>query len=287
MSDIESLFLAAYPLWPKVLLNKFSSLLSLEIAKFNPEVNTDIVKKYNDLQKSAKAKIEPYIDNTSYLLSPSNPSKISQVYYGKQVLQIQWARPYHQEPIIFGPSLTDGKWYAGKVYFDTRIFKSIVLSLSVDYQDNGRPFSYSFLSLMSYDSIFVQPVLATVYVVADVTLNNYTGASSVLAMIENGIKVDADENLLREFVTFLNAYSKYSAQLAAGSSLQSEKNKQDLQQYKNAISDKLTARKNELNDLRTQISFAARNETASAKRDMQNLALNAQSLMLQLQEKLQ
>lgn len=287
MTDIEKLFLAAYPLWPKQLLQKFSSLLSFEIAKFNPAINPQIVEQYERLGLDQKNNIEPYADNVSYLLHPSNASKVSQVYYGKTVLPVNIAVPIKYTAFFNQELLQNYKWYQGKVLYDIRIYESVLPSVIIDYEKNGRPYDFSFLWIMSYSQIEVQPLRAIALVVCSVKLKKYSGALSVLAMIENGVKVDIDQNLLSEFVTFLNAYSKYSAQLAAGSSLQSEKNKQDLQQYKNAISDKLTARKNELNDLRTQISFAARNETASAKRDMQNLALNAQSLMLQLQEKLQ
>lgn len=286
MSDIEKLFIAAYPLWPKQLLEKFSSLLSFEVAKFNPEINPQMIEQYKSLGVNQKIKIEPYTDNVSYLLSPSNGAKISQVYYGKDVLRVNWARLYSGGFVVFGPDLSGLKWYMGKVYFDTRIFKSVSVSISIDYQDNGSPYSFSYLSFMSYSSEFIQPVLASAYAVASVSMNDYAGAATVLAMIENGVSVGVDQKLLSEFVTFLNAYNKYGGELAAANSLQAEKNRQTMTDYKNSISEKLNSRKNELNDLRTQISFAAKNETASAKRDMQNLTLSAQSLMVQLQDKL-
>lgn len=286
MSDIEKLFLAAYPLWPKTLLTKFSSLLSLEVAKFNPEINPQIVQQYKSLGVNQKIKIEPYTDNVSYLLSPSNGAKISQVYYGKDVLRVNWARLHGGGFVIFGPDLSELKWFMGKVYYDTRIYKSVSVSISIEYQDNGPPHSYSYSSIMSYSSEFIQPVLASAYAVANVLMNDYAGAPTVLVMIENGIDIDVDKKLLSEFVTFLNAYNKYSGELAAANSLQAEKNRQTMTDYKNSISEKLNNRKNELSDLRTQISFAAKNETASAKRDMQSLTLSAQSLMFQLQDKL-
>ena len=286
MSDIENLFLAAYPLWPKALLQKFSSLLSFEVAKFNPEINLQIIEQYKSIGVNQKIKIQPYVDNVSYLLSPSNGAKVAQVYYGKDVLRVNWARPYNVGFNILGPDLTEYKWYMGKVCFDIRIFKSVSVSISIEYQDSGTPYNYSYLSIMSYSSEFVQPVLSLGYVVASVIMNDYSGALTVLAMIENGVSVDVDQKLLFEFVTFLNAYNKYGGELAAANSLQAEKNRQTMTDYKNSISEKLNSRKNELNDLRTQISFAARNETASAKRDMQSLALSAQSLILQLQDKL-
>jgi len=132
----------------------------------------------------------------------------------------------------------------------------------------------------------VDAVNANVVVNVAIELKEYAGAKTALAMIQNGIKVECDAALLSEFVTFLNAYSKYGAQLSAEKNYQLERNRQQVADYKSELSEKLIARKNQLQDLKTQISFAAKNELASAKRDMQNLSLSAQTLMLTLQEKM-
>ena len=286
MTDIEKLFLAAYPLWPKVLLAKFSSLLSFEVAKFNPEINPQIIEQYKSLGASQKIKIEPYTDNVGYLLSPSNASKIAQVYYGKTILPVSIAFPVKDMSFFNQELLQNFKWFQGKVMYDIRIYEAISVSVLIDYENNGSVGSFSYPWIMSYNSIDVQPVKAIAFASCVVSLKKYIGAATVLAMIENGVSVDVDQKLLSEFVTFLNAYSKYGGELAAANSLQAEKNRQTMTDYKNSISEKLNSRKNELNDLRTQISFAAKNETASAKRDMQSLTLSAQSLMVQLQDKL-
>lgn len=288
MSDIEKLFLAVYPLWPKVLLEKFSGLLSLEVAKFNPEINPQIIEQYKNLGVSQKIKIEPYMDNASYLLLPSNSAKISQVYYGRTPIQIYRAKFYGTNifATIESAGLVNWEWFQGKVLYDTRIFKSVTPSIDISYVDAGYSGSVSWLGFMSYDSAYVSYITAIKQISLSVELYTYGGASSVLAMVENGVSVDVDQKLLAEFVTFLNAYNKYGGELAAANSLQAEKNRQTMTDYKNSISEKLNSRKNELNDLRTQISFAAKNETASAKRDMQSLTLSAKSLMLQLQDKL-
>lgn len=280
MSDIEKLFLAAYPLWPKALLEKFSSLLSFEVAKFNPEINPQIIEQYKSLGVNQKIKIEPYTDNVNYLLSPSNSAKVVQVYYPKSVFSIgQFI--YDNFPDNAINMQNEYRWYMGKIVYDYRIFKSVLASPSIEYTKWVREYrGGDFFSAWGYW------VTAIGVVNIEVVLQNYSGASTALAMIENGVSVDVDQKLLFEFVTFLNAYNKYGGELAAANSLQAEKNRQTMTDYKNSISEKLNSRKNELNDLRTQISFAAKNETASAKRDMQSLTLSAQSLMVQLQDKL-
>lgn len=292
MSDIESLFLAAYPLWPKVLLNKFSSLLSLEIAKFNPDINQEIINKYFGLAISynftqsasgAISVLNPYLNNSQRIDVAFYP----QIYY------------HIDEYGNYSSTYQQACNYV--IHFDKRLFSNITASISVNHVKTG---SYSFATNPNYkpasrDMFGYSPATGgdpniMIYFLSPIfnitvipVLAGYDGARTVLAMIQNGVNIDVNQELLSDFVDFLNAYSKYGAQLAAGMSLQAEKNKQDLQQYKNTIADKLTARKNELSDLETQIAFAARNETNSAKRDMQNLALNAQSLILQLQDKIQ
>lgn len=287
MSDIERLFLAAYPLFPAKLVEKFLPLLHFEIAKFNPELDKDIVAKYSELSLPKFFEIQPGINNTSVLFNPIRQSALTAEYYNKIKVNVFFAKLADGAWLNFPVDLFNQEEFSGKIIFDKRIIHSVQSSIDIKYKntyDTSLPQIYS-----AGGGLFVDVYYLTASAVLTVNpvLQKFNGASSVLAMIENGKSVNVDKALLTEFVTFLNAYSKYSAQLAAASSLQSEKNNQDLQQYKNVISDKLTARKNELNDLRTQISFAARNETASARRDMQNLVLNAQSLMLQLQEKIQ
>ena len=290
MSDIEKLFLAAYPLWPKVLLQKFSSLLSFEIAKFNPEINPQIVARYNDLKSRYVFSVIPNIENANNLLSPKD-SEISRVDYRYDVI----AYSAQKESGDYLSSSARSEYYAGRFFFDRRIFSSISTAFDLQYSVSGQYLDYD-ISYVPGKWPMPGGIVSTPFVVKSLSISpvvfvnteirEYSGARTVLAMLENGVSLDIDQQLLSEFVTFINAYSKYSGELAAANSLQTERNRQTMTDYKNSISEKLTNRKNELNDLRTQMSFAAKSETASAKRDMQGLALSAQSLMLQLQDKL-
>lgn len=289
MSDIEKLFIAAYPLWPKQLLEKFSSLLSFEIAKFNPDINTEIVNLYNSLAAPVVS-TQPQNGSLS-ILSPNGASSARSdfSFYPQAYFHIDEYGNYSSAYNIPCSYI---------VYYDRRIFSSVSASVSVNNVGTGeigRMSNPKFVRSSSPSNFFSAyiPEYITIYffnpefvVSVSPTLLGYTGAATVLAMVQNGVTVNVDKGLLSEFVTFLSGYNKYLGQLAADKSLQATKISQDLEQYKNNISDKLIARKNDLNDLKTQIMFAAKNETSSAKRDMQNLSLSAQSLMLQLQGKL-
>jgi hypothetical protein len=287
MSDIEKLFIAAYPLWPKQLLEKFSNLLSFEVARFNPDINTEIVNLYNSLAAPVVS-TQPQNGSIS-IFNPfgGNASRSDFTFFPVAYYHID-------EHGNYSDTYTVPCSYA--IYFDRRLFSGVSASASVR---NVRTGQMGFTRNPNYirpsgqlswgvgnefmEIHFLRPEIV---VSVSPVLLGYSGASTVLAMVQNGESVEIDKALLSEFVTFLNGYSKYSGQLAADKSLQETKISQDLEQYKNNISDKLTARKNDLNDLKTQIMFAAKNETSSAKRDMQNLSLSAQSLMLQLQSKI-
>jgi len=289
MSDIEKLFLAAYPLWPKQLLENFSSLLSLEVAKFNPEVNPGIIDTYNKI--AALVTLPVPQNGVISILKPDGKNAIRSDYaFSPQTRYAVDEFGNYSAPRVIICN------YA--IYYDRRLFSGASASLSVSDARTG-DFNYiqnpEFRYSSSPSNFFTASVpeqiklyyLSPQFIISVTpSLIGYVGASTVLAMVQNGVSVDVDHQLISDFVDFLNAYKKYGAQLAADVSLQTEKSKQDLQQYKNSVSDKLTERNSNLNDMRLQIMFAAKNETNSAKRDMQNLALSAQSLMLQMREKI-
>lgn len=290
MTDEQKLFLAAYPLFPAPLLDKFSSVLVYELAKFNGDIAPDLIKKYILLQSPIEKNISA--DDAVRLYQPKQ-AKEQRTDFSYAASVYYWRYENGQ----FGQDAYYTSNNKLTVYYDSRLFFGALASFSTSYVDTGeviqlatqRYVEGSFFTPGKWISEYT-PVLrvAPIFKASIIgTLKDYGGAESALAMLENGIYLDAEYELLKQFVSFINGYKKYNGQLSASMSLQAEKSKQDMVQYQNALSDKLAARKNELNDLKTQIAFAAQNETNSAKRDMQNLALNAQSLILQLQEKIQ
>ena len=281
MTQIEELFLAAYPLWPRALLEKFSSLLSLEVAKFNPEIDKDLYKTYISIPDAIRVKVLDAFNNDNALLTPRNQQKLVSIYYGRfEKRPLYRRRPFVKYDLYNGPVGFIN--YFGKLSYDKRIFETVAVSdveliyyVSRTEGTLGLTSPYDYYEYLAYDA----------YLILNVSMQKYDGAASVLAMAENGLPVKYNIVLLSEFVTYVKAYQKYSGQLAAGNSLMIEKSRQSVSEFKNTAAEKITARKNELQDLKTQITFAAKNETNSAKRDMQQLALSAQSLMIQLQDR--
>jgi hypothetical protein len=289
MTDLQNLFLAAYPLFPKNLVEKFDSLLSFEVAKFNNAINPNIIEKYNALSESIVTYQAP--DATINIFTPkaSKTMRADFSFYPQVWLTIDefgdLGSPYNQLCQYI-------------VYFDSRLFSGVDCQLTVNYgstievsQKRNPAYIaprwplYVNSGNKEYIEIYFRQILFLLTVTPK--LLPYSGANSALAMAENGVDIQSNIDLLKEFCVYLNGYEKYNSELQANISLQKEKNRQDLIEYKNNINDKLTERKNSLNDLRTQIGFAAKNELNSAKRDMQNLSLTAQTLIMQLQEKMQ
>ena len=284
MSDIENLFLAAYPLWPRALLEKFSSLLSLEVARFNPEINIDIVKKFDSLNTSISLEVNG-TGNVFYLLPNSPPEMYAgQSYFDNYFSVIHGANRW--------PGQDGGDWYnypnaydqahteniSGKIIFDKRLYKSVVISVSMYYTYSGAMRN----GLMN----MILGIAARYPLSAKAEKEKFQGANTVLGMIENGIMVDVNKSLLVEFCTFINSYTKYSNQLAAQKSVLTEKISQELTSVKNLAIQNIREQTADLRNMKTQIVFAAQVSSDSAKRDMQQLSLAAQSLMIQLQGKM-
>jgi len=281
MSDIEKLFIALYPLWPKSMLSKFASVMQYEIAKYNRSIDPEIYSLYESLALSISHDTLPNQEKTINVLDPENIAKTKTQYFDFGSVRVFSAIDQSGQLLDAPGTIDIYRKFSCKIIYDKRIFSSAFASLNVRYIKTG--YTSVRFSMFETPSELIDPIGV---VTINGVLHEYNGAESVLAMVENGVSVSVDEKILREFVTCINAYKKYGGELAAANSLQAERNRQTMTDYKNSISEKLNSRKNELNDLRTQILFAAKNETASAKRDMQSLALSAQSLMVQLQDKL-
>lgn len=122
MSDIEKLFLAAYPLWPEQLLEKFSSLLSFEVAKFNPDINADIVNLYASLSVPI---ITTQPQNASVsILNPTeaNSARSDFSFYPQAYFHIDEFGNYSSAYNVSCSYI---------IYFDRRLFASVSASLSV------------------------------------------------------------------------------------------------------------------------------------------------------------
>lgn len=278
MTDEQKLFLSMYPAWPLQLLEKYANVLSLEVAKIKNDIAGDIVNTYYSMSDFYTVKVYPYSDNQISLYNPQNQRYVSKVYFGpisQTIIEVSNAPQGHFQRV---------EKYSGAIVYDNRIFTGMDASVNIEYKRIGDVFPYSYLNIGSYETMYVQAHEWTTFLKIGPSVKKYDGAESVLAMIENGVNLKVDYVTLKEFVVFLNAYKKYNMQLSAFNALQSQKKQQLLTEYNQQISDKLNQRKNDLNDLKIQITFAAKNEVASAKRDMQSLAIAAQNMIQDLQK---
>lgn len=296
-------FLKIFPLFPRALAEKYADFLEYELAVYSDNYGSAIKKQWYSINPNLPDIPAKNFNGSINALNPTNERYIIKNYMpsvaGLVPIFVYKVSDIDRDMIFDNTSIQKYSYLFNEPYnagsikidlqinFDKRIFENISV-LQYRYVVNGPVSAYrSFLYVYTYMS-------ANGYIFSSVDLRpipvykikKYNGAESVLAMVENGIYDVFNKAALYEFMVFVNSYSKYNQQLSSFKNLSEEKSRQNIVEYKTTLSDKFNARKNELNDLMTQISFAALNETNSAKRDMQNLSLSAQSLILQLQDRL-
>ena len=283
MTDIEKLFLFAYPLWPSQLLDKFASLLTFELSKFNKNLNAEVINAHENMPKMFFENVTPYEKSVNRMLNPSNERYVKSLYYGPIGRQlIHERRPLISSQLPEHYKRFTNADFFGKIEYDERLFDSVSISdVVIDYRVVSTNASFFNTPYYTIEILENNPKL-----VINANVSKYDGARTALAMSENGVYVTDENNLLKEFVIFLNAYSKYEFELLASSNLTKAKNEQIIVDEKQKFAEKINSRRIDINDFKTSIAFAAQNETRSAKRDMQNLALSLQSLMMQLKSKL-
>jgi len=107
----------------------------------------------------------------------------------------------------------------------------------------------------------------------------YAGAETIYALYENGVTIaDVDYARLSAFVTYINAYKKFSTQIDAEKSLLTNQAAASLAAYQQDFRDRADREKTELQSKKLQIFIAIDNEAKSAQRDFQNMLINAQNL---------
>ena len=98
-------------------------------------------------------------------------------------------------------------------------------------------------------------------------------------MAENGVKfLEFDYARASAFLTYINAYKKFSTQIDAEKSLLTNQAAANLANYQQDFKDRANRENAELQSKKLQIFIAIDNEAKSAQRDFQNMLINAQNL---------
>ena len=160
------------------------------------------------------------------------------------------------------------------VIFDRRIYNNPTVKVQqVRYSPiavNTNP------NAQAYGSYVCRTTAATLI---EIKKNQYAGISTIIAMAENGVKfLEFDYARASAFLTYVNAYKKFSTQIDAEKSLLTNQAAASLAAYQQDFKDRADREKTELQSKKLQIFIAIDNEAKSAQRDFQNMLINAQNL---------
>jgi hypothetical protein len=308
MTDqILNLWRSHFPSWPQELIDKFPLEIELQAYIFDISIGSQYQDFY--IQKCVPQKYFAIgtpspgsrVGFSFNIFSPSNQQfKINQtVDFGNR-----W---YYTNTVptssLFGmPSpnfvnqlvslSTDGYYQAfDSTYFspivtfswDSRLIKSPLLSSALVF--------YKDLGYNTFINTMYGPVNGRLIFPPDVrfSFNNpimpYNALESIIALHENGIDMQGiNYPRLYDFRSYFNAYTKYATQIEGNARLSKQNSAADLFNYQRQLSDQLASEESALTNLQIQLKNATENESRSAMRDLQAMALNAQNLKLNLMQ---
>lgn len=298
---IKDLWKKNFPLWPDVLIYKFSDQIEIEANFFNSAFGADQKQFFDDTIKNLNRNFSLVLpgwfataqNGQLSLFNPSNPKYYTRQDYnfGRHYLYQDFCPPSQ----VGNQNSVWDQWHAWQPFqkraldfvftgiWDSRLFGNLDLSVSVNANPNGAPYSMSYLSIMSYDSTMVAPILNVLSVNMVNAAKIYAQSDSLIALHENGKDMPGiDYAKLYEFNTYLKAYQNYGAQIQGAADVAKKTAAADILNYKSDLDSKLLAQKNNLQNLTLQLTSQTAAEAASAKRDMQQLSLQVATIKLQI-----
>lgn len=285
---LKDLWKKNFPLWPDALFEKFSEQIQIEANAFSADYGKSEKKFYTD--SIAAMPREIIYSDVSYnwrgsfsALNPGNQQFRKSEEWGPGNQSIfSTLRPAGFS--LFGPNLTSAVNPNCFFVWDSRIFGNVLnANWLIDYEITGGNYSYSYMSFMSYDSMTVQPVRPLMKFIFSNAAAGYAQSKSLIALYENGVQMpEIDYAKLYEFNTYLDAYKNYSQQISGSLDVAKKQAQADLQNYKADLDSKLLAQKNALQNLTLQLTTQTQAQADSARRDMQQLNLQAISFKLQI-----
>lgn len=306
-AEILNNWVAKYPAWPSVLLDKFSTEIEIQSNKFFPDVRSDckefyekniVLPAFNNLG-SAYGRL----DASFRFLNPSN-SRYTAAQWFDFGHTFSYIDLYPLETyFVRQPAFSGNKdifdianqdyggairlRYAspyGNFFYDSRLITFSNFEIFNRIYSNGETANVPYLNFLSYSSLPVSILTGSQLIIkANGGHKPYNQAESLIALYENGIKMqDVNYDRLYDFKIYLDAYEKYRTQIESDNQLQIQKTAAEINQYEQQLNDKFNAEKSALQNLKIQIGVALSNEAASAKRDFLNLFLNTQNLQVNL-----
>lgn len=294
-----------FPLWPDILIKKFSDQIEIESNYFDKQFGAAQQAFYSASVPTKKdfAFGRPWGDYNFgvAILNPTNPKFKSNAYFDfGQKFPYKYAVPgapftgdkifgldSYPTPMVAGSSLAfdygPNYFYThafGNVYFDARIYENIGSVYNQIVTGTGD-------RIQVFDGWLYEQwagVTNVNYLLqCSATAKKYTQSDSLIALHENGIDMPGiDYAKLYEFNTYVKSYQNFAAQIQGSVDVAKKTAAADLQNYKSDLDSKLMAQKNSLQNLTLQLTSQTAAQADSAKRDMQQLALQVASIKIQV-----
>lgn len=296
MSDTIKNFLTIYPSWPTPLAQKFDALLPAELAAFMPEQqnsNNEFYERWRSIlntftdsfvynhysswtvvQPSKLYIAKPFLKPTSQQFTDTAELSLSisggGLYYYDMVNRTQQVQP----PIVTVTGKID-------VPYDDRLFANVQITpVQLVVTANGIIFSRT-SNTITFHSRFVQVFKISADKIP------YDGINTIYAMYENGVEIPGvNYELAKEFVTYVNAYRKYAPQIESSATNSRQAAIDSYLDYEQSLSAQVRQEQSALENLQITASQQMVSDMQSAKRDLTNTILNAQSLAINLQRAL-
>ena len=284
---------AAYPGIPDQIFLEYADLLPAEAGALSAEfAQTDFF--FDAYKKKLPAKIEDKINLSLYqfyynieyqlnFLNPQNSNNTESRIYQSDALYIPVEVATNIYGIGFGPA-PDGNWSTvikPKLFtkYDRRLYSKVENKINFQFEPDGKSFYYNYLSAMHYDTVMAYSGKGYLLLSATAQKIAFNGIETIVAMYENGVSLaSVDYQKAYSFLTYINAYKKFSTQIDAEKSLLTNQAAASLAAYQQDFKDRADREKTELQSKKLQIFLAIDNEAKSAQRDFQNMLINAQNL---------
>ena len=284
---------AAYPGIPDQIFLEYADLLPAEAGALSAEfAQTDFF--FDAYKKKLPAKIEDKINLSLYqfyynieyqlnFLNPQNSNNTESRIYQSDALYIPVEVATNIYGIGFGPA-PDGNWSTvikPKLFtkYDRRLYSKVENKINFQFEPDGKSFYYNYLSIMHYDTVMAYSGQGYLLLSATAQKIAFNGIETIVAMYENGVSLaSVDYQKAYSFLTYINAYKKFSTQIDAEKSLLTNQAAASLAAYQQDFKDRADREKTELQSKKLQIFLAIDNEAKSAQRDFQNMLINAQNV---------
>lgn len=286
---------SAYPGIPDAILNQYADLLPAEAAALNESARSanPFYTAWNRLpvtqsmaynviygNGAAPGRYYPSIDNATIgFIDPQNQNETVTLNFEATIenaIRLEYNLSYRPPDIgYFWRHQTPVKC---TVRYDRRLYENVSWKI---IKQSG-PVSGPLLTRISqYIVWYVGRAMATGQATANKI--NYAGISTIVAMYENNIIIEnVDYDKAYSFLTYVNAYKKFSTQVDAEKALLEQQAKNNVDAYRQQLNDQAAREYSDLQSKKIQLLIAIDNEAKSAQRDYQNMLLTAQTLKQQI-----